>query len=244
MDTKKIHFVLAIFLFGMASFYCRTEGNETNETGLALLALVDAQTKAAAAAEAAARNCETNLETYASGTYASLCSPSAGAGRFFRVEGLKTTGDNGYLYLFLGYTSQPSSVTPNSVGQYQFVVGKSVSNANPFAWFRNVEYGNYQAGQTASGANPSISFSSEKELCVNFSGTTAAPKVNLWITDVNGANCQNTSTLTETNAIINYIGWSNTSNTISTSSSTNFFRFSSTSLLSAKKIAISSQSIF
>ncbi|MDZ4728200.1 MAG: hypothetical protein SH817_18755 [Leptospira sp.] len=239
----KITILLAVALLLFSN--CETKSEEQTTNGAVLLGLVDSQSKAEAARIAATKVCETTIDsTYTSGSYAVICTPSAGVGRFFRITGVKTNGDNGYLYLFLGYASTPTSVTPNATGQYQFVFGKSVTNANPFAWFRNLEYGNYQAGQTASGANPSLSLTTEKEICVSFSGTSSAPRVNFWITGTNGADCQVRSSLTQTSSIIDYIGWSNASNVISSTSIANHFRFSSTALLTATKIFVSTESIF
>jgi hypothetical protein len=202
--------------------------------------VLDAQAKAEAA-----KKCETTIDdSYTSGSYAAVCTPSAGLGKFFRVEGVKALGDNGYLYLFFGYTAQPTSVTLSTTGQYQFVTGKSVSSTNPLVWFRNLEYGNYQAGQTLSGANPSVSYSTEKEVCLNLSGTETAPKVNFWITGVNNADCKVTTSLTTTSSVIDYSAWPTTTNAISKSSTSHYFRLSSKSLLSATKIYVSSESIF
>ncbi|TGK54204.1 hypothetical protein [Leptospira bouyouniensis] len=190
------------------------------------------------------KRCETAIDaSYTSGTYATLCTPQAGPGRFFRFEGMKALGDNGYFYLFLGYAQTPTSSTPNASGQYSFVAGKSVSSPNPYVWFRNIEYGNYQGGQTASGANSNaFSFSTEQELCVSFSGTTTAPTTYLWVTGVSGANCKNIATLQKENAIINYASWPNSGNVLSTSGQA-FFRFSNVSLLTASKIVVSSDSV-
>ncbi|TGL77229.1 hypothetical protein [Leptospira jelokensis] len=190
------------------------------------------------------KRCETTIDaSYTSGSYATLCTPQAGPGRFFRFEGMKALGDNGYFYLFLGYSQTPTSSTPNASGQYSFVAGKSVSSPNPYVWFRNLEYGNYQGGQTASGANSTaFSLSTEQELCVSFSGTTSAPTTYLWVTGVSGANCKNVATLQKENAIINYASWSNSANVLSTSGQS-FFRFSNVSLLTASKIVVSSDSV-
>ncbi|TGM03191.1 hypothetical protein [Leptospira jelokensis] len=190
------------------------------------------------------KRCETTIDaSYTSGSYATLCTPQAGPGRFFRFEGMKALGDNGYFYLFLGYSQTPTSSTPNASGQYSFVAGKSVSSPNPYVWFRNLEYGNYQGGQTASGANSTaFSLSTEQELCVSFSGTTSAPTTYLWVTGVSGANCKNVATLQKENAIINYASWSNSGNVLSTSGQS-FFRFSNVSLLTASKIVVSSDSV-
>ncbi|TGL56466.1 hypothetical protein EHQ58_17770 [Leptospira ognonensis] len=228
-------------------FFVNCQGKEDNqgmETNVAILGILNAQTKATEAAAAAAKVCETTIDdTYASGSYVSFCSPTAGTGKFIRITGVKALGNNGYLYLFFGYSATPTSVTPSSTGQYQFVIGKSVSNTNPFAWFRNSEYGNYQGGQTLSGANPSLSLSSEKEICINLSGTDVAPKVNFWVTGVNNADCQSKTTLTSSSAIIEYNSWPLTTNVFSKSSTSHYFRLSSTALLTASKIFVSSDSI-
>lgn len=236
--------ILSLFLFLFLSLANCQSKKETEDTtsNLAVLGLLDSQTKAALAAT---KVCESTIDSnYTSGSYASFCTPTAGTGKFIRITGLKSLGENGYLYLFFGYTAAPTTTTPSATGQYQFVIGKSISNANPFAWFRNSEYGNYQGGQTLSGANPSLSLTSEKEICINLSGADVAPKVNFWVTGVNNADCQSKASLTTSTSIIDYNGWPSTSNVISKSSTSHYFRLSSTSLLTATKIFVSSESLF
>jgi len=241
-QTNLFFILLSLSLTFLLANCQGTKEKDGNDTNLAILGILDAQAKAAAAA--AAKICETSIDdTYTSGSYAAFCTPTAGTGKFIRITGVKALGDNGYLYLFFGYTVTPTSTTPSSTGQYQFVIGKSVSNTNPYAWFRNSEYGNYQAGQTLSGANPSVSLSSEKEICINLSGTEVAPKVNFWVTGVNNADCQIKTTLTASSAIIDYSGWPSSSNVISKSSTSHYFRLSSKALLTATKIFVSSESI-
>ncbi|TGM52025.1 hypothetical protein EHQ91_16560 [Leptospira biflexa] len=219
--------------FSFLSIQCDDGDSQTETTVFLGLLAADAN-----------KRCETKIDaSYTSGTYAALCTPQAGPGRFFRFEGMKALGENGYFYLFLGYSQTPTSSTPNASGQYSFVAGKSVSSPNPYVWFRNLEFGNYQGGQTASGANSNtFSLSTEQELCVSFSGTTSAPTTYLWVTGVGGANCKNTATLQKENAIINYVGWPNAENVLSTSGQS-FFRFSNVSLLTASKIVVSSDSV-
>lgn len=214
-------------------FQCDDNEENQNTIVLGLLAVADAN-----------KRCELKIDSsYVSGAYSSLCKPQAGPGRFFRIEGLKALGDNGYFFLFLGYSQAPTSSAPNAAGQYTFAAGKSVSSANPLVWFRNLEYGNYQGGQTDSGANPtSFSFTTEQEICVNFSGNEQAPTTNLWVTGVNGANCKISSTLQRENAIVNHSAWPNSGNVLSTSGGT-YFRFSNLSLLTATKIFVSSESV-
>ncbi|XDD48573.1 hypothetical protein AB3N60_19225 (plasmid) [Leptospira sp. WS39.C2] len=216
------------------TFHCeQTDSQNENTIFLGLLA-----------ASEASKKCETVIDaTYTSGSYAQLCTPQSGPGRFFIFEGMKALGDNGYFYLFLGYSQTPTSSTPNASGQYSFVAGKSVSSANPYVWFRNLEYGNYQGGQADSGANPtSFSLSSDQEICISFSGTSTAPTTYLWVTGVNSANCKIRSSLQKENAVVNYSAWPNSANVLN-SNNQSYFRFSNTSLLKASKIVVYSESI-
>ncbi|MDF3821553.1 hypothetical protein P3G55_16735 [Leptospira sp. 96542] len=234
---NKFSVLALVFCLSITFISCEQEDNKNdNNMILGLLGMASAD---------AAKRCETTIDSasYTTGSYAAICTPSAGSGKFFRIEGMKALGENGYFYLFLGYSTTPTSATPAASGQYAFVAGKSISNANPYVWFRNSEYGNYQGGQTDSGANPSsFGFSTEQELCVSFSGTTTAPTTYLWVTGVNGANCKVTGTLQKENAIVNYSGWPTAGNMI-TAGTGAYFRFSNTSLLTATKIAVSSDSV-
>ncbi|TGL23087.1 hypothetical protein EHQ42_03175 [Leptospira levettii] len=231
--TNRIFKMGLLICFSFVSIQCDDDDTQTDTAVFLGLLAADAN-----------KRCETKIDTsYTSGSYATLCTPQAGPGRFFRLEGMKALGDNGYFYLFLGYSQTPTSSTPSASGQYSFVAGKSVSSPNPYVWFRNLEYGNYQGGQTASGANSTaFSFSTEQELCVSFSGTTSAPTTYLWVTGVSGANCKNTATLLKENAVINYGSWPNSGNVLSTIGQS-FFRFSNVSLLTASKIVVSSESV-
>ncbi|EKJ85880.1 hypothetical protein CLV96_3177 [Leptospira meyeri] len=217
---------------------CEQEENaDDNTTFLGLLTVSQAMADAT-------KRCETVIDgSYTSGSYAPLCTPTVGQGRFFRIEGMKALGDNGYFYLFLGYSAAPTSATPAATGQYAFVAGKSVSSPNPYVWFRNLEYGNYQGGQAASGANPTnFSLSTDQELCVSFSGTATAPTTYLWVTGVGGANCKLTNTLQKENAVINYSAWPSSGNVIPSGTQA-YFRFSNVTLLTGTKIVVSSESI-
>lgn len=217
---------------------CEQEENKDNNTTfLGLISISQAMADAT-------KRCETVIDSsYVSGAYTAICTPSAGQGRFFRFEGMKALGDNGYFYLLVGYSTTPTSTTPTASGQYTFTTGKSVSSPNPYAWFRNAQYGNYQGGQMDSGANPtSFNYSTDQEICVSFSGTVTAPTTYLWTTGVGGANCKVTSTLSKENAIINYSAWPTSSNVIQTGTQS-YFRFSNTSLFTGTKIIVSSESV-
>ncbi|PJZ83042.1 hypothetical protein [Leptospira harrisiae] len=238
--NKLNKFVTLALAFCMALVFlsCEQEdGNDNSTTFLGLLTVSQVMADAT-------KRCETVIDSsYVSGSYSPLCTPSAGQGRFFRIEGMKALGDNGYFYLFLGYSAAPTSATPAATGQYLFVAGKSVSSPNPYVWFRNLEYGNYQGGQAASGANPTnFSLATEQELCVSFSGTSSAPTTYLWVTGVGGANCKVTGTLQKENAIVNYAAWPTPGNVIPTGSQA-YFRFSNLSLITGTKITVSSESV-
>lgn len=234
---NKFTVVALAFCLSLTLISCEQEDNKDNNTTLGLLTISQALSDAT-------KRCETVVDSsYVSGTYSPLCTPAAGQGRFFRLEGMKAPGDNGYFYLFLGYSATPTSTTPTLSGQYTFTTGKSVSSPNPYAWFRNAQYGNYQGGQMDSGANPtSFSYSTEQELCVSFSGTASAPATYLWVTGVGGANCKLTATLQKENAIINYSGWPTPGNVI-TEGTQAYFRFSNVTLFTGTKITVSSESV-
>lgn len=237
-QLRKLTLILTLLVVGSLSIACPDESSDNNNTSLGLLAL-------AANFEDPNTICEKTIDaSYTSGTYAELCKPAAGNGNFVRIENLKALGDNGYFYFFLGYKTAPTATAPTLTGQYSFVVGKSVSSANPYAWFRNKDYGNYQGGQVDSGANPTLSLANATDFCISIgNSTTAAPSVHFWATGVNGANCKIRGSLSNDNAIIKYSSWPDAANILATDSLAPYFRFSSTALLTASKIHVSTKPI-
>lgn len=234
---RKLILIFTLLVVGSLSIACPDESNDQN-TSLGLLAL-------AANFEDPNTVCEKTIDaSYTSGTYAALCRPAAGNGNFVRIENLKALGDNGYFYFFLGYKTAPTATAPSLTGQYSFVVGKSVSSPNPYAWFRNKDYGNYQGGQIDSGANPTLSLANGADVCISIgNSTTTAPSVHFWATGVNGADCKVRGSLNHDNAIIKYSSWPDVTNVLGTDSSSAYFRFSSTALLTATKVHVSTKPI-
>ncbi|MCW7470739.1 hypothetical protein [Leptospira kanakyensis] len=237
--THKLTLLFCLLLVGSLSIGCPGESNDNNNTSLGLLAL-------AANYEDPNTVCEKTIdETYTSGSYTALCKPNAGNGNFFRFENLKALGDNGYMYFFLGYKTAPTTTTPTLTGQYIFVVGKSVSSPNPYAWFRNKDYGNYQGGQMDAGANPTVSLANGNDVCISIGNSTAtAPTVHFWATGVNGADCRVRGSLNNDNAVIKYSAWPDASNVLATTDALSaYFRISNTTLLTATKVHVSTRPI-
>ncbi|TGK77563.1 hypothetical protein EHQ24_18980 [Leptospira noumeaensis] len=235
--THKLTLLFCLLMVAFLSIACPGESSDNN-TSLGLLAL-------AANYEDPNTVCEKTIDgTYTSGSYAEVCKPNAGNGNFVRIENVKALGDNGYFYFFLGYKTAPTATAPTVAGQYSFVVGKSVSSANPYVWFRNKDYGNYQGGQTDSGANPVLSLSNGVDVCFSFgNSTTSAPTVHFWATGVNGADCKVRGSLNNDNAIVKYSSWPDSTNVLATDGLAAYFRFSSTALLTASKIHVSTRPI-
>lgn len=217
--------------------------SSTDLTGLALAGVGTVSTESAW--PPATISCETQIDdgSYATGTYAELCSPTGGGDSVhFRIEGLQSTGPHGYLYLFKGYASAPTSTgTTAGSGNLALVHGRN-SNTNSNTWTKFGANGNYQAGDTTTEFDDTnLGNPGPSEFCVDIvrrPGTT--PKIVIWVTGNNSANCKLKSTLTEANATKIVTTWSSETVALGTGDSA-YFRFSNLTLLKAKKIVVANK---
>lgn len=192
-------------------------------------------------AAAKATECTTELTGYATGTYQALCSPEAGAGRFFVLQGLNSAAVNGFAYIFVGYTSTPASASSFAAGQYALISGRSNGPVS-FSYFRNAT-ATYSGSEANGSATPDIYAASNVEVCAEFvPAAGSAPRVIFWVTGQNGANCASRTNLTQATALVNYAAFSDTTNALTLGQA--YYRFNNTALLSGTKIIVSSKSNF
>lgn len=221
---KFIHQIGAFALVIGLIFFLEScqETKSNNTTGIiTLLGIMDQQSKVNAAAVDAAKKCETTFT--ASAAYQQVCTPSSGKGRHFRLEGLKLNkaeNANGAFYFLMGQdssvigtTTTPSSTTRTGNGKFSFYhyVGSFTGSAPygvPYAYFTDGVNATYL---TASGASTGTALynsfvDAEATICFDVSAATP-PRVTVWVTGVNGANCNTTSTLTSTTAVWTKSDW-------------------------------------
>ncbi|TGK07862.1 hypothetical protein EHO59_07140 [Leptospira semungkisensis] len=229
-------------LFALSFANCDGLASKGSDNSLSALAL--AGLGSSTSWPPASVSCETDLESsYTTGTYATLCTPASGTDSVhFRVEGLEALGFNGYFYLFKGPSAAPASTsTASGSGNLALVHGRNTGDTNSNTWTKFGADGNYQAGDSSTVfADATFGNPGPSELCVDIvrrSGKT--PRAIIWVTGKNNANCKVKNTLKEANATKVISNW--TSETVSLASGTGaYFRFSNTSLLTAKKIVVSS----
>lgn len=197
-------------------------------------------------------SCATNI-TAANNTYQLACTPSAGAVRHIRVEGVLTQAASGHgaVYISSGYTDGIAGTTTSpslAANDGRFIL--TLYQGGPVAYAR---YGTETAYATDNGNPPSAlggdgtsTFSSfatsASTVCYDISGDSV-PKVTVWATGVNSADCTDWNTLNSGNAIISKANWTSNVGIGSTSSTSHYFKASSASGVSATKVVLFSTSV-
>ncbi|MCE9597933.1 MAG: hypothetical protein K8S54_08190 [Spirochaetia bacterium] len=219
---------------------------EDNSTMLMALAL--------AAAGSTSDTCTTEASSFGSGntTYLALCNPtSGGAGRFFTVQGINVPASNAFLAIFLGFSSQPAGAAATvtaagSAGQYVIQTGKSNGATDSWTYLKNAGQAAFGNTGEAWGVNtPNIYAvgNTNQEMCFEVVPGTNTPRFVVWYTGTNGANCASRTGLTQANAVLNFVGWTDAgTNPITLGQA--YYRFSNTLSFNASRIIVSSRSNF
>jgi hypothetical protein len=142
--------------------------------------------------------CSTEL---GSGT-TQICAPSKGLARHYRIEGVQTTMSHTSVTLYTGYFSPPSGgQAPTAGGQSRtaFYHGNGMSPPPS----TTVNYGN----QNVTVSPPFTAFTTApQEVCMDISDATP-PRITLWATGVNSADCKDRTTLTAASSLFNKNDW-------------------------------------
>jgi len=184
--------------------------------------------------------CTTTVDTTIA-DFQPLCVPTAGTGRHFRIEGLQNLGNNGYVYLALGFPAAPTGNPATTAGDGRFILtgGKSVSCATGWTYFRYSGitdpstmslcgapvYGGYNLGPA--------------EVCVDV--TAGAPaRTTFWVTGENGADCKDADSLTLATALYSKSDWAHTD---AVGTAEHFVKLSNAALATASSVSISSNTV-
>ncbi|MBL8021252.1 MAG: hypothetical protein JNM27_16400 [Leptospirales bacterium] len=240
---KFLPILVLIAAFSACNLLGLEKEEQTDNTMLMALAI-------AAANSTDSTQCTTDVVSFGSGntTYLPLCSPSAGVGRFFTIQGINVPASNAFGYIFLGYSSAPTSSSTFQAGQYAVVAGKSAGATDSFTFLRNAATVQYDpaapAGVGVNTPNIFATGSTNQEICYEaIPGAGVGPRIVVWYTGTNGANCSSRSGLTLGNAVLNYNSWADAStNTLTLGQA--FYRFSNTASFNAARIVVSSRSNF
>lgn len=174
------------------SAYIKSSGTDTTNLAKATKIFVSSTSVLGAS--------ETCSTTPASGT-TQVCTPAGAQARHFRIEGVQTSSPHTSVTLYAGYSTQPTggqAATGNGQARFIFYHGNSPTPPPQ----TTVYYSNQDGG--------AISFtgftSTATELCMDITDSTP-PRITLWATGTNAANCKDRATLIEANAVFNKSDW-------------------------------------
>jgi hypothetical protein len=200
--------------------------------------------------------CTTDVATFAGSNqvYVALCTPTAGAGRFFTVQGINVTASNAFFAIFLGYTAQPSgaaggptgTTAATGAGQYVVQAGKSNGATDSWTYLKNAGQTAFNNTGEAWGVNTPNIFAvgnTNQEICFEVIPGSGTPRIVVWYTGTNSANCASRTGLTQANAVLNFAAWTD-AGTNPITLGTSYYRFSNSASLTASKIIVSSKSNF
>ncbi|MBM9547813.1 hypothetical protein JWG40_12340 [Leptospira sp. 201903074] len=199
---------------------------------------------------------ETTMPAIKKGTFA-LCRPSVGAVRHYRIEGLKIIGGHTAVSLYVGlpenYSADVSRNSTLAAGQFAmnfysgsgtggFVPGYAYANFGPNELnIKNLtSNGNSTAppAPTVAGTSLINFIDQEVDLCFDLTAT-APPRLTVWVTGKNTANCKTRTNLTTGNALLNEVTWTGGDPALATGFS--FIGLSANSGISFSKVVTSTQ---
>jgi len=247
-STELIGIIVLITSFALVT--CKSDTRDNRNNTPALLAVMDQQTKAVESA----KKCETRFDSTSS-AHQLVCTPAAGRGRHFRLEGLKlskTENPNGAFYFLMGQdssvigtTATPSATARTGNGKFSFYhyVGSFTGSAPfgvPYIYYTDGVNAAYltSSGTSTGSALYNNFVDAETTLCFDVSATIP-PRVTVWVNGVNGANCSANSTLTASSAVWSKNDWS--SNFAISDSGVVTIKSSSSTGVYLSKIAVSSE---
>lgn len=144
---------------------------------------------------------QTTCETVPASGTTQVCTPTGAQARHFRVEGVQTNSPHTSVTLYAGYATQPTggnAATTNGQARVIFYHGNG-SSPPPQT---TTNYSNQDGGTISFTAFTSTAV----EICLDITDS-APPRITLWATGTNAANCKDRATLTAANAIFNKSDW-------------------------------------
>ncbi|XDD51011.1 hypothetical protein AB3N59_04315 [Leptospira sp. WS92.C1] len=198
--------ILTIFssflLFGLISG-CTDEKKEdksvTTLLGLSLFAIPQTPTT----------TCETTFTEGA--TIQSLCTPEAGSGKHFRLEGVQTSASHETVYFYLGLPAGTTGTAAPAVttGVFRLTLYHGCPAGCGPAPLPPQSYTNYGDATNVNTTTALANYTtSPSTVCIDINQTTP-PQVMIWSTGINGADCLDSSTLTAGTSILNKSDWGN-----------------------------------
>lgn len=243
--------------------------SQDNSTLLTLITVGHEQERnAAIQALEASKQCEFTYNTTMGGQQ-EICKPGLGITdqAHYRIEDLAIETNNSYFYLNVGFNEIPANLPTNTAGsgRYTFFNGPSAStipSGNPISQSRfqglfcgeanncitavpgfgtAIAYWQLSTVTTGSPALPNQFGPST--ICFDFrdNGESTPPRITIWATGKNGADCKNFSTLTKANALFNKEDWPVGSRISLLEKS--YIRYSNPSTIRSQKIVVRSETV-
>ncbi|MCW7492509.1 hypothetical protein ND861_09755 [Leptospira sp. 2 VSF19] len=252
--SRRIAFPL---IFAVFFTFCQEKVN-SDETNLLLLgALVNANSGPSTVCKTGSDgSVETTMPTIKKGTFA-LCRPSSGAVRHYRIEGLKIIGGHTAVSLYVGlpenYSAEVNRNSTLAAGQFgmNFYSGTGTGGFVPAYAYANfgpnesniknlTSNGNSTAPTAPAVAGTSLINFVEQEVDLCFDLTASSPpRLTVWVTGKNTANCKTRTNLTTGNALLNEATWTGGDPAVATGFS--FIGLSANTGISFSKIVTSTQ---
>ncbi|PJZ69332.1 hypothetical protein CH373_13700 [Leptospira perolatii] len=140
-----------------------------------------------------------------------LCQPQAGTGKHYRLEGIRTTASHFTVYFYLGLASGLTGTTAPTPtqGEFRFTLYHGCPSGCGPSPIPPQSYANYGDNNNVNTTTTFDSFASiPSTVCVDVSENTP-PRVTIWATGINGADCLQRSTLKASTSILDKSDWPN-----------------------------------
>lgn len=250
MKKNKIQLILSLLVAGVFAVACAKSSDS-------------ATTDSTSGGGSASTTCETAYQTVSSPAngYQTLCTPAAGAGKFFRIEGSTVNLANKTFYVILGDSDANrvgTNTTPASAaGDGKFILHLAASNTGgPWTYFKFNNETTTQYTYPLHTISPLTPAYGPSTVCFEITDTVP-PQVIFWAnglkTDGSVAqtgttvdatvDCNNTATLTRANAVYSKVDWNFIKSLTSGSSYIKSSGTSLTDIAKVTKVFVSSQSV-
>lgn len=256
-------FALSLVVF---AFACNKQNSDNNQNFL-LLGLVAVEQERLTSLECSTS--VDNSKTFDINSPLELCKPKSGDARHFRFENVGTSANNAYLNLLIGYGARenssefptvtgmgsPAATTTTEDGRWRIYFGKSISCNKALLDVRfsgtnsgNVTYHEILTTQALSTVSaPPCNTTNPSEIwgpstiCMDVTRGKEgeSPKIRVWVSGKNGADCKNLSTLRADNTIYTKDNWTSK---VPTRSAKNYI-YRNSDGISLEKIVIRSESV-
>lgn len=178
-----------------------------------------------------------------SADYQPLCVPSSGSARHIRLEGVQALANNGYVYLAMGFPAVPGGnpATSEGDGRFIFTGGKSVSCETAWSYFRYAGVTDPPSASLCATPVFGAYHLGPQTVCLDVT-EDAPPRVTLWASGANGADCRDKASLTSATALFQRSDWGS-STTAPVSTAFHFLKVNNPAWATMSQAAVSSVAV-